>query len=165
MRTFVRTPNLGNACTSIFIEVHAFHIRSIVRTSDLGPNKAHLKCALYSGKYGSGCVIWWNWIGRIASQQCFRSHRVYSIAYCSSLLSLVMARWPDVVQRPCGSNSLPPSSIQGLILHILHKMAKHPPLFIQTWQGELNYMHQIFWSKLIYDKLALICHHPCFDTV
>ena len=112
----------------------------------------------------SGCVIRWNWIDSIASQRCFRSHRVHSVTYCSSVLSLVMARRPDVVQRPCGSNSLPSSSIQGLILHILHKMAKHPPLVIPTWQGELNYMHQIFWSMLIYDKLAPICHHPCFDT-
>ena len=39
--------------TSIFLEVHAFHIRSIVRTCDLGPEIAHLKCALYSGKYGN----------------------------------------------------------------------------------------------------------------
>ena len=75
-----------------------------------------------------------------------------------------MARRPDVVQRPCGSNSLLSSSIQGRILHVLHKMAKHPPLVIPTWQGEWNYMHQFFWSMLIYDKLALICHHPCFDT-
>ena len=86
------------------------------------------------------------------------------MTYCSSLLSLVMGGWPDVVQRLCGSNSLPSLSIQGLILHILHKTAKHPPLGIPTWQGELNYMHQIFWSMLIYHKLALICHHPCFDT-
>ena len=34
-----------------------------------------------------------------------------------------------IAERPCGSNSLPFSSIQGLILHILHKMAV-PPLFV-----------------------------------
>ena len=84
--------------------------------------------------------------------------------YCSSLLSLVMARRPDVVQRPSGSNSLPSSSIQGLILHILHKTAKHLPLGIPPWQGELNSMHQIFWSMLIYDQLALNCNRRCFDT-
>ena len=58
-----RTPSLQlGVRTSIFIEVHAFHIRSIVRTCDLGPKIAHLKCAEHYTYRSSAHISPWAYI-------------------------------------------------------------------------------------------------------
>ena len=46
--------NLARVCAlQYFSKCMHSHIWSIVRTSELRPEIAHLKCALYSGKYGT----------------------------------------------------------------------------------------------------------------
>ena len=94
----------------------------------------------------SVCVRLWNWIGSIAPSRGFSFSQSVFSDLLLFILSLVMARRPDLVQWPYGSNSLPFSSIQGLILH---KLVTHPPAFIPTWHGKGIKKHQTFWTVLI----------------